>query len=468
MSILIRSIVVLASLISLEAHAAARDAGDPMSRAIERRAVEVANWGMSAVNTDLMRQEMLGKTQGKINQVLYWSRPADAKNQTLTPNPDSIYFMVFYDTKDVGPMVIEIPPADTGSFAGSIVDVWQMPLADIGPDGEDKGKGGKYLILPPGYAGERPSGYIVLPNDTFTGYALLRSNLVSHSDADIAKSVAYGKRIKVYPLTDRNAPQTTTFADAYGVLFDATIRYDASFYQSLDHVIQHEPWLERDRAMIDPLRTLGIEKGKPFKPDETTTHLLDEGISEAHEWLAARYDRGFPPYNPGIHWTLPTMPDIIAAYGNSYGDQNAYPVDTRGVSYTYAFIGIKHLGAAQFYLISIKDKNGQAYDGAKTYRLTVPANPPAKQYWSVTAYDREIHTILKTARASRSSQIPGLKKNADGSVDIYFGPKAPEGLQENWVPTDPKRKFELMFRFYGPEKALFEKTWKLPDVELVQ
>ena len=168
----------------------AQSSQDLARRTIERRAVEAVIWGMPAVNYDLMLQEMLTKTEGKVNEILYWSRPLDWKNQTLTPNPDAIYFMAFFNTKDVGPVVLEIPPADGGSLAANIDNVWQMPLEDAGPEGADKGKGGKYLILPPNYKGTLPDGYIVLHSDTYGGYALIRSNLVSHSDADVAKSVA--------------------------------------------------------------------------------------------------------------------------------------------------------------------------------------------------------------------------------------------------------------------------------------
>jgi hypothetical protein len=142
---------------------------------IERRAVEVVIWGMPAVNTDLMLSEMLTKTAGKVGQVIYWGRPLDWHNQTLTPNPDALYFMVFFDTKD-GPVVLDLPPGDkNGSFNGNIVTVWQMPLEDPGLLGYDKGAGGKYLILPPGYKGEPPKGYIPLQSDTFSGYMLFRA-----------------------------------------------------------------------------------------------------------------------------------------------------------------------------------------------------------------------------------------------------------------------------------------------------
>ena len=148
---------------------------------------------------------------------------------------------------------------------------------------------------------------------------------------------------------------------------------------------------------------------------------------------------------------------------------NAYPIDARAVTYTLGFTGVKRLGTAQFYLLANKDKDGRDFDGAKTYRLTVPAGAPVKNYWSVTVYDRETHALIRgLSGSSRASISEGLQTNADGSVDIWFGPKAPAGKEGNWVPTDPKREFELMFRLYGPEKPFFAKEWKLPDVERVK
>ncbi|HVS37694.1 MAG TPA: DUF1214 domain-containing protein, partial [Gemmataceae bacterium] len=321
-------------------------------------------------------------------------------------------------------------------------------------------------ILPPDYKEKPPEGYIVLPSDTYGGYALFRSNLVSHADADVAKSVAYGKRLKVYPLSQAANPQETKFADAMGVVFDSTIRYDASFFESLDRVVQGEPWLPRDRAMIDQLRSIGIEKGKPFNPDAKTKEILNAAALEAKALLEMKYDQGLPPFWPGSRWGAPAFPEFIEATQSGYANPDKYPVDVRGLTYTYGFIGIKRLGTAQTYLMAIKDKDGHAFDGGKTYRLTVAANAPVKQYWSATAYDRATHALIRDlSRASRASNSTEVQKNADGSVDIYFGPKAPEGKESNWVPTSADGKFEVLFRFYGPEKPLFDKTWKLPDIE---
>src|SRR5215471_13185290 len=165
-------------------------AAELAARTVHRRAVEAVIWGMPAVNTDLMLQEMLTKTSGKVNQIVYWGRPLDWHNQTLTPNPDAIYFMTFFNTKDAGPMVIDVPSGDAnGSLNGNIVTVWQTALEDVGLLGIDKGAGGKFIIVPPGYTDKLPDGYTALPSDTFSGYALLRSNLKSHGDADVTASI---------------------------------------------------------------------------------------------------------------------------------------------------------------------------------------------------------------------------------------------------------------------------------------
>src|SRR5262245_29190035 len=214
---------------------------------VHRRAVEAVIWGMPAVHYDLMLQEMLTKTTGKVNQMIYWSRPLDWKNQTLTPNPDTLYFMSFLNTEDVGPIAIEVPPAGPdGSLNANFVNVWQQPLEDAGLLGMDKGKGLKLLMLPPGYSKQIPKGYTVLQPDTYGSYVLYRSNMASHSDADVAKSAAYAKRIKIYPLSQAAKPPATAFADVKDVLFDSTIRYDESFFVHLDRIVQSEPWLNRD------------------------------------------------------------------------------------------------------------------------------------------------------------------------------------------------------------------------------
>src|SRR5215475_12337603 len=280
-------------------------------RAQERRAVEAVIWGMPAVNTELMYDQMV-KAGGKPGEIIYWGKPLDWHNQTLTPNPDTLYFMGFYDTKADGPMAVEIPPAsDDGSLNGNFVTLWQTSLEDAGLLGVDKGKGVKFVLTPPHYSGKVPVGFDQLPSDTYTGYFLVRSNLKSHADADVQKSIAYAKRVKFYPLSQIGNPPATVFTDVKDATFDSTIKYDLSFFTLLDRVVQSEAWMDRDRAIIDQLRSLGIEKGKPFNPDENTKKALAAGIGDARDWLAAKYDAGFPPFFEGTHWTSPGIPEAI-------------------------------------------------------------------------------------------------------------------------------------------------------------
>ncbi|HZS19083.1 MAG TPA: DUF1254 domain-containing protein [Candidatus Udaeobacter sp.] len=438
---------------------------DFTNRTLQRRAVEAVIWGMPAVNFERMLQGAI-RNGAAPNQVVYWSRPVNWKDQTLTPNPDTIYFNPFYDTT-AGPVVLEIPAAgEDGSITGSVDDAWQCALDDVGPAGVDKGAGGKYLITPPGYKEKAPDGYIVLPSSTFRGFAILRSNFKTGSDADIAAAVKYGKRIRMYPFGKPS--DNTVFVDVYDKAYHATIPYDASYFEWLNRFVQAEPWLTRDKALIDTLKTIGIEKGKQFSPEVSTKPILDRAAREARAFLETKYESGFSPgFYDNSHWAVPVPRDVIEGQGSGYANPDSYPIDGRGVMYSIAYYSPKQLGTGQFYLMAIQDKSGQGLEGEKTYRLTVPANPPVKLYWSVTAYDRQTHALIReTSRPSRGSNSSDVEKNSDGSVDIYFGPKAPPGKESNWVPIGG-RDFELMFRVYGPKPEFFEKAWKLPDIEEV-
>jgi hypothetical protein len=366
--------------------------------------------------------------------------------------------------------VLEIPRADGGSITGSIDDCWQTAVEDVGPAGMDKGKGGKYLILPPGYKDKTPAGYIPLQTYNYEGYALLRSILKSNSETGVTNAVAYGKQIKLYPLSQAAHPPATQFFDAIDVVYDATIPWDMRFFESLNRIVQTEPWLTRDKVMIDQLKYIGIEKGKPFNPDAKTQETLKAAVGEAHAWLASKYENSYlpPPYYEGGHWHVPVSRDVIEGLTTFFANPDKYPVDDRAVAYTIAFFSPKHPGGGSFYLMTFNDKNGNHLEGGSSYRLNVPAEAPVGQYWSATVYDGETHALIRNMQwPSRSSQTAGLQKNTDGSVDLYFGPKAPAGKAGNWIPTDPNRKFEVLFRFYGPLKPLFEKAWRLPDIEKI-
>jgi hypothetical protein len=314
---------------------------------IRRRAIEAVIWGIPAVNYALMFQAAIRELRCGRNQIVYWSGLLDWHNQTLTPNPDAVYLMPFLDTRD-GPVVLEIPPADgSGAIIGSVMDGWQVPLEDVGQAGADQGAGGKYLIVPPNYQGDLPDGFITLPSQTYGGYGLLRSSTASGADSDVTAAVEYGKRVKLYPPAQATDPPPTTFLDAAGAEFDSTIKYDLSFFETLDAFVQTEPWLPRDKVMIDVLKSLGIKQGARFAPDDTVKKALVDAADEAHVWLDWQYEQFFTePFFVDTNWALPASAEVVRAASLGFDEPDSYPVDSRGCAYYWAFSGIKHMGAA--------------------------------------------------------------------------------------------------------------------------
>ena len=177
-------------------------------------------------------------------------------------------------------MVLEIPANVETMIEGSINDCWQGNLAELG-HAEHNNIGEAYLILPPGYNGNIPDGYIPLMSQYYQGYALLRAGMHSNYKDDDAAAHAYAKQIKLYPLSKAGNPAPTIFTDAADIVFDATIHYDLRFFQALNRVVQYEPWLSRDKVMIDILKTIGIERGRLFKPNLRTQEILDEAARDA-------------------------------------------------------------------------------------------------------------------------------------------------------------------------------------------
>jgi hypothetical protein len=274
--------------------------------------------------------------------------------------------------------------------------------------------------------------------------------------------------MKLYPLSQAADPPETVYVDAADIVFDSTIPYDLRFFRSLDRMVQAEPWLDRDRLMIDPLRTIGIERGKPFSPDAETEAILEDAIREAQAWLESRYG-DLPRYydNRGC-WFFPVSEEGHRSIMDFWRTPDSFPMDERGLIYTFAFFSGKHIGQSQYYLMATTDGAGDSLDGKATYQLNVPGDAPVTQYWSMTIYDRATHAFIRNApRVGRSSQSPGLQLNPDGSADLFFGPRAPPQGESNWVPTDPGGRFEVLARFYGPRPPLFDKSWRLGDIEKV-
>ena len=264
-------------------------------RAIYRRAIEAINWGMPAVNLDLMLQAMIGSAKGKPNQIVYWSRLPDWKIQTLTPNPDVIYLKPFFNTKDVGPMVLEIPPADGGSITGTIMDAWQVGAGRCRSGRRRQGQGRE--VSDPAARLHRPGAgrlHRVAVHDLSGLCAAALDPARAAATPTLPRPSRYAKRIKLYPLSQAGNPPATTFVDAIDVVYDATIPYDVRFFQSLDRVVQIEPWLARDRVMIDMLKSIGIEKGKPFNPDAGDTGDPERGRARGQGLARCALRGGLP------------------------------------------------------------------------------------------------------------------------------------------------------------------------------
>ena len=431
-----------------------------------QRAAEAAIWGLPAVSVydiELSIQRDLGGTLG---DVVFFSKPMASRHGFLTANDVTPYVVSAQSTRE-GPLVVEVPSAsDKVSYFGTFVDGWQTPIADVGPPGDDKGKGARYLFLPPGYSGEVPPGYLVYRPATYGVHFAFRP--VARRGGTAADQAAYAQTLKVYRLAQAANPPKTTFIDAYPKKWNTLPVYDLTFFPDLNAVIQREPVLERDKVMMAMLADLGMRKGQPFAPDDETRRALVEGLDRAYAYLQQAFTTpgaALASYWKDRQWTVFNLPPEQAKIGFPFVEPDRLMIDERAQAYFYATYLPKVLGGGSFYLLALNDKEGRQLNGKDTYKLTVPPNTPAKDFWSVIVYSMKTKGFVEEApRVGLSSVgLDRMKKNADGSVDVYFAPKAPAGMESNWIPTG--EDFFLIFRLYGPDKSLFEKTWTLGDVE---
>ncbi|RCJ07431.1 DUF1254 domain-containing protein [Cupriavidus necator] len=430
----------------------------------QKLAAEAAVWGMPIVSVDAMREAFFRDAGAAYNDIVFWSRPADWKNQTTTPNSSSLYVYFNFNLKD-GPVALDLPAADGAGIFGSVLDAWQVPLADVGPAGEDEGRGGKYLLLPPGFKGDVPEGYVAVPSSTYNGYALLRFSPASSSAADVARAIELLKRLRLYPLAHGGKPPHQRFIDMDGKVFDGIVRYDESFYTRLARMVSEEPESPGDAALMARLSGLGIGRGKPFNPDPAMRAALRAGIQQAHAAFINAWRTGARPWWPGSRWGGNLPSTVGASTGFSFRTDGHLETDARGAFYYLAYAPPAKLGKATAYLTSWSDSTGEPLRGNHGYVLHVPPNVPARQFWAVTIYDVETAAFMRgSPRVNLDSYSHDMQRNADGSVDIYFGPKAPAGKEANWIYTTPGKDWFAAFRFYGPGKALMDKTWMLPDL----
>ncbi|NIP45467.1 MAG: DUF1214 domain-containing protein, partial [Gammaproteobacteria bacterium] len=393
----------------------------------------------------------------------------DSKSLWLTPNTVSIYQGAWVELSDE-PMVIETPP----KVLGIIDDAWFQYVADFGNAGPDKGAGGKFLLVPPGYKGKLPKGYHVAHTNTYGNWVVWRGFQVNGSTKPAIDATK--KMFRIYPLSKKNNPPKMNFINVSGTEHNTIHRMDYGYWEEINKTIQAEPATGLNPEIRGLLAAIGIEKGKPFKPDERMKEILTEaakvGSVTAQALTARPRDMRLYVYPGERVWTNPF---IEGRYDFLLNDTTL--IDSRIYMHFYATgitpaMAIKNVGVGSQYLIAYLDKDGNAMDGSKTYKIHLPTNVPAKDFWSFTLYDNQTRSMLQT-----DQRFPGLdnlgkgdkavKQNKDGSFDIYFGPTPPKGMESNWIQTVPGKGWNTIFRLYGPLQPFYDKTWKPSDPELV-
>lgn len=399
------------------------------------------------------------------NEMVLWESLMDPQTLFLTGAPEIVCGLTFLDLKRDGPMVIETPPM----LSGSISDMWQREIMAIGPSGDDDGHGGSFLVLPFEYEGATPPGFLV-GRSLCSGVSVDVRTLVADGKSD--KGVALLKRTRVYPLSWKASPPPMSFVDGSGQAIETVFTDTHMFFFDLARLIDEEP-----THVVSPherflLTAVGIEKGRPFKPDAARKSLLEEaallGSAIARINVFASSDPERLVY-PDRQWEWGFVG------GSARWDSQGYVNVDRRAAFAYAAVGMSPaqakkavgLGSQSFW--TARDAAGAMLDGSRAYRLRMPANVPAAKFWSVVAYDAQTRSMLRTAtqRCPTVNQQTAGDPVADGPIDIHFGPSRPKGRERNWIQTIENKGWFALIRFYGPLQPLFDKTWKPGDLEEV-
>ncbi|WP_430333061.1 DUF1254 domain-containing protein [Rhodococcus sp. ACT016] len=388
--------------------------------------------------------------------VLAYTEPrANSGAFFLTPNTETTYGTMFIDLRD-GPVVIE-PPRESLCV---VDDFWFRYVADMGIAGPDKGTGGQYLFLPPGFEGTPPDGYFVYRPPTYTIWIVFRA----------LGGVEAMKQTRVYRLADAQNPPDITFVNIADKQFNTVHANDFSFFEEVDELVQEEPADSLDPERAGQLAAIGIQHGRKFDPDERLRGILDAAARTAAGVSRALV---YSPRNPdsfvfeGSSWKA-------AFVGGSYEflDHHARLLDARAQFHYFATVitpAMAHaqVGAGSAYTYTAEDSDGRILDGGKTYRLTLPPNPPAKNFWSVDVYDTQTRSLLQTDNPypSLMSLSGTVEPEPDGSFVLWFGPTPPAGKEANWIQTMPNKSWFPIIRLYGPLQPWFDKTWQPSEIE---
>ena len=434
-----------------------------------QRGVDVFLDEMRAASMVALREghRELGVT--KSNQVVLFENLMDSKSLWLTANTETVYASTFLDLKTDGPTVIETPP----NVLGILDDMWMRYVGDVGNAGPDKGKGGKFLILPPDYKGDVPDGYHVFRSRTYGVWFILRGFLVDGDTKPAVTSIK--KHTRIYSLARVKNPPAMEYMNASGNAHNTIHSNDFHFFEELNTLIQEEHDDAIDAESKGRLALLGIIKGKPFKPDKSKRDTLNEaalvGATIARSMTFASRDEMIYFYpNDDRTWFNP-----FAIGNHEFMAGDWLHRDARTV-FMYNAIGITPAmaiampGVGSQYAAAARDAEGKYLNGSRTYKLTLPPNVPARKFWSIVLYDSQTRSMLQTDNPypSLNSERGDVEQNTDGSFDIYFGPKAPEGKEKNWIQTVPDKGFMLILRLYAPLEPWFDQTWRPGKIELIQ
>jgi len=455
------------------------------------RGVDVFLNFIPACSIEALRLGMHSLGVKEYNQVLIMDKLMDSTPLFLTGNTDTVYISSFFDLGKEGAMVIEMPE---GAGPGTINDAFFRFVVDMGAPGPDRKKGGTYIILPPDYNGTlKPTPNTFKDNSStkavingkerdvwiaqsrsFVNWVILRGFL-EEGKPDAATKM-WKEGLKIYPLKDAARPKKMIFISGSRKFFNTIHSNTYSFYEELDDVIQHEPLSFIDPELRGQAAAIGIVKGKAFRPDERMKRILKEAVAVGNATARAimfepRDKRAY--LYPNSHWITPFIGGDYRWVG---GDGKAgRDLDARTFFFYQATVNtpamaLKISGVGSNYAAIYKDKSGENLLGEKHYKLTLPANVPAKDFWSLVVYDPQTRSELQTGDhifPSINNKIAKLDYNKDGSVDIYFGPKAPKGHENNWIMTQPGKAWFLILRLYGPLEPWFDKSWKPGEIERI-